>query len=209
MLNKYSINFKELEFLEAPSTIYDVSQKFKERFSKATKSIKIFSGELHWMLYSHPDILNTLIEKHEQGVRITIIASPVISVFKRGNKKFNGILKLANDGVVELYRRDKILKDRHFIIIDDDEVWLEEHHRSLSPLGLRRERKITSKVKGFNKFSEKFSNYIMNNKKSDNPKRDFLLLIPSQIHLMRENIDNYENLNIKEIRNKIRMLEKN
>jgi len=199
---KEGIDFKELEFIEAPSVIYDLSQKLKERFLRATKSIKIFSGELHCMLYSHPDILNTLIEKHEQGVQITIITGPVISISKRGNKKFNGVLGLANDGIVKLYRRNQIL-GCPFMIIDDKKAWV-EYSSLLFSLTQRKEKEITDKH-GVGRLVKKFSDC---KKKADkfSGRRDFLLLTLYQIHLLGERVPNYEKLGIKEIQNQLKIV---
>lgn len=200
------IDIKELQFLEPPSILYETAQDFKEHISQATQSVKIFSGETHWMLYSHPLVLGAFREAHNRGVETHFISGPVLSVCKRGREKYLGILDLAKEGILKLYRRKERGHEKHFTIIDDKIAFIEDYHPSLLPLSDRHKTIVRVSSKEFKRVSKLFSEYLNQLKPSRNPRKDFILLTPYQIHYIMKSVTNFDELTKKGLQRRLQQL---
>jgi hypothetical protein len=187
-------NISELQFIEAPSVFYEHVQALQKFFSQAKKSIKVFSGEAHWMLYSHSSVLDTLRDQNNRGVDIKFIAGPALSVSKRGKETYLGILELAKEKVINLYSRETRGKSCHFIIIDDAEASIEDHHPPLLPLDERIKTKAIAGSERFNEVCKIFSDHLARLKPSNNPNEDFALMTPSQINELVRSGVNFDGL---------------
>jgi hypothetical protein len=185
---------RELEFLEAPSALYEAAQALRGRLSQAMESIKIFSGEAHWMLYSHPFVIEALRDRHRCGVEIHFIASPVLSVCERNGEKHLGLLDLAEEQVIKLYQREKRGRHQHFTIIDDKLAWIENHHLPLSPLYERSTIEVRVGSPKFEEIFTLFSTYLNRLAPSVNPRAEFILLTPYQIHSIVKSGVDYDEL---------------
>lgn len=191
------LDLRELEFVEAPSVLYGFAEKLKNLFSRAGKSIEVF-GEAHWMLYSHPLVLDSLRDRYRQGVRIDFVVGPALPAWRIGKERRSGILDLAEEGALKLYSRTKRGGESHFIIIDDKRAWIEDYHPPLLPLTDRRHRETTCPEE-FAKVSAIFSGCLQRLKPSINLRQDFVLLAPSQINFIIFSGSNFDELGKEEL----------
>ncbi|MDD3487010.1 MAG: hypothetical protein PHF35_01365 [Candidatus Moranbacteria bacterium] len=176
----------EFQYLESPDVIEDVAGKLREILMLADRCIRFFSGVAHWMLYSHPFIVDTLRQKKAAGIKIDFIAGPALSIWPAGEdleERSSGVLDLAEDGIINLFYRYR-LEDasQHFVIIDDRLVLAEEPHAPLSRL-LTRKVHILKGKDICRAFQILFDDFLDSDKArlSQKPREDFTLMSPSEI----------------------------
>jgi len=88
------------------------------------EEVEIATGKLAHELYNHPQIIDTLTQLSQKGVKITVIHSEVFPQHK-GDPKTTEITGLAKEGVLEMYSSsDEILFD--FWLIDRSKVLSED-----------------------------------------------------------------------------------
>jgi integrase len=124
--------------------------------------------------------------KEEKKVRILMIGGPVISVEESSRE--NKLLDLVTEKIIELYIRPRRHTLFHYRIISDEKIYIEEPHEAFASPA---ERYIITpqNPKGWIKYLEADFDRLISERKvelSQNPKKDFLLLTPSEIKLVRD-----------------------
>lgn len=177
------LEFESISFLEDPIIIRKIVQKTILDLKRVQKSIKIYAGEAHWAIFDHPELLRTLRELRKNNVEIQIVVGPVISC--GGGPNSPEIVKLAEEGVVELYYRLKGDPHPHFRIIDDRLALVEKvRHEPLFPLNLRTFYTKIDKNRQpeeFQRYLVEFNTYTKKNNLITNPRKQYLLLRSSEI----------------------------
>lgn len=191
---------EDLPYLELPSVVENWVNEARKRFSSAEKSIKIFSGEAHWLLFSHPDIKEVLRRKAKAGVPVSLIAGPILSVWRQGPKLdqlSSGVIELFADKSITIYPRDKRGNYPHFMNIDDSVIYIEDAHDCLAPLVSRTRRKVAKGSKEFDQLIRLFKKH--EKKPSENLREDFVLLTPSQIKSLQAKVGRIDDLDKNDI----------
>lgn len=176
--------FDELPYLQHPDIVERRVREMLKIFRLAKKSIRIFSGDGYWIIFSHPYTKKIIREKHAEGVTVSISLGPIMSVWPDGlecDQKSPGILELADEGAINLFRRKKRGSHFHFIVVDDKRVWIENSHKPLASLYKRRYEQVKKDSPDFAKALRTFRKFSREKYRAKNPWEDFLLLFPSQI----------------------------
>jgi len=111
-------------YLLGIKTNRDISRSkvfFKELIDRAQSWIGIVAGNLSHEFYDDPEILEAFRQAHGRGVEIEIIHGPNV------DEKSQAILRLAQEGIVHLYRFPKRPKN-HFVVVDEKHVKVEDFH---------------------------------------------------------------------------------
>ncbi len=66
-----------------PIALSQVAEEYASFVGTASSRIRIFSGEAHLRLYSHPQVIDAFRAAKRKAVVTQIIAGPVLSVFRR------------------------------------------------------------------------------------------------------------------------------
>jgi len=172
--------------LEGPTILESYALQLAEDMDKAESKIRIISGECHAGLFSHELVVEAFKRAHTKGVIIDIVAGPILSALVDNGVKYSGTLDLREEGVINLYPRKRRGDECHCRIIDDKFVRVEDMHQSLEDLSLRSSKKeklpevITAYI---NRFEENIDSLQPTN----NLRKDFLLLSPSEIDMVKLN----------------------
>jgi len=178
-----------LRFESTDDSIIDIEEAailFAEDVRKADDKIRIFSGECHAGLYSNKILMEALRWAHrEKEVSIDIISSPIISTLVIDNRKYSGLLKLWEEGVVTLRRRRTRGNTAHYKIIDESFARVEQVHDSLEELQIRKSELMEAGpwIKQFESYKDLVP--------SKDPWKDFLILSPVEIESLRDNCCEY------------------
>lgn len=194
------------EFNENPFFIENAVNELVSQLQRSKKSFKIFAGEVYWAIYDHPRTLNAFSEKASK-VDIEVIAGPVLS--RGGGEGSPKIIEMVNNHKVKLFFREKRGSENHFRIIDDVEVIVQKVHPTLIPIRYRHPegkydlRNSKDDKKNVDDYIKVFEKYKKGKIPSDDPKRDFLCLRPSELQGVVELVTyfnkNYDDLSKHEI----------
>lgn len=171
------IGKKEIERIGREATL------LVEDIAKAESSIKIYGGE-GYLLYNHHRVVSAFRRKKASnpGLKIDVILSPMIfveaKILNGTIYKYNGLLELAKEKIINLYVRTTRTKQFHYRIIDDGKkrYRIEEYHNVLAPF-IERKRSQPLGV-DISKLGNDFDNLIMKKEvtESIDPSKEFVLL---------------------------------
>lgn len=135
------------------------------------------AGELNCEVYNHPEVLKAFTEAHERGVKIQIIAGPILSTLEDQETK---LIDLVEKGIIELYYRPERHEQPHYRVVDNKNIYTEKSH---SPLTSGEVIKLEDPKFWAEKLGSDFDVYIEEKmvKLSKTPKEDFLVLPPVKI----------------------------
>lgn len=171
---------------DGPTVLETCALELTDDIFKAQKDgrIRIFSGECHAGLYSHERVVDALSKARGKGVKIDVIAGPILSVLVDNYKKYSGILNLSLDGTISLYPREKKGYECHYRIIDESLVRVEDSHQSLEDFSLRNSRLITSSTK-IKEYIHHFDKNLSRLKPTHDPEQDLVLLSPKELEVVK------------------------
>ena len=124
-----------VQFKDNPIIALNLVNQLVRLFSKVKTSLKLYSGEAHWLIFDNPWIGRILREINSRGVSIQIITGPVIC--KDGVESTPQIVDLFNEKVIKLYIRPTRGTVQHFCLYDDETLRLQEPHDPLEALDVR------------------------------------------------------------------------
>jgi len=123
---------------------------------------------------SNSNISEAILEKKKKmpDFNITIIASPLLCCYRKntedGFERANLFTDLHSEKYIELFIRKTIGNQRHFLIIDEKQGWLENRHNPADNFSKRKLKKMKNNEiimcqKVFHKALEKALHYNSNN----------------------------------------------
>lgn len=190
------------------SQIKKAALSLAEDIRKTKRTIRINAGE-GYLIYNHSEVKSALKEAGRRKVETKIIVGPVVFVepIVRDNGVYreNGLLELAKEGVVSLYKRTKRTCEPHYKIFDDGDTnyQVEEYHSAATDFGMRRPKE--EDVEDVSVLCKKFDEAIKKGEVciSEDPYNDFLLLSYGEIKEVSKRAEqdnkNFDNLTREEI----------
>jgi len=134
-------------------TFSEIAGEMASYLTEAQESLRIFAGEGCSRVYSNPGVVQAMREAHRRGVKIQIILGPVISALRKGRRRYSALIRLASEGVVELYQRSRRLREGHYHIYDSRimrvQGFHEPHKNPISTALIKDPAEIRSKVEEF------------------------------------------------------------
>jgi hypothetical protein len=122
------------KFIQGPAFPEGLVVRLIRILDGAERSIKICTGEAPPEIFDEPGFMNAIRKRSAVGVRIEIVAGPVIL---KGEDEYSpAIIGWAKDNAVKLYLRKTRGEGNHFWIVDDEIVYLENQHSPLTPIDL-------------------------------------------------------------------------
>lgn len=149
--------------------------------------LRVFSGEATISLYSGPALEEAFWDAFNRGVRIDFIIGPILSVGEGGSSL---LLRLTEEGKINLYFRSQRGKGYHYRIIDDHLMYLEYPHDPVEYLSSRFGEQIKDQRR-IKEWSERFDTLIETGRGEDfvvcrvsEPRKDLILLTDKEIKLL-------------------------
>jgi hypothetical protein len=170
---------------ESPLTVDVVAAAYTHDVNSARSHIRIFAGECNPSLYSHASLVDAFRSAKRGGVHVQVIASPLLAVVVSNGKAHSGLIDLAEEGVITLFRRDCRGTGQHYRVIDDSVAVVEDYHEPLALLSDRSNQRHEGDV---GKWISDFDSYISDERAvpSHNPLKDFLIVGSAELQTLKD-----------------------
>lgn len=109
----------------------EVISELIKHINAAKHRLRIFTGEANCNVYNNPGIETALKNAYERGVRIQIIAGPILSVCPGSNYR-SAVLEKAQRKELELFYRSRRSTEQHFCIADEAMGVRQHYHRPMT-----------------------------------------------------------------------------
>ncbi len=166
----------------------EVISELVKHIDAANHSLRIFSGEANCNVYNRPDVEAALERAYKRGVRVQIIAGPILSVCL-GSGYRSAILEKAQQKKLQSYFRNRRSTEQHFCIADETMGVRQEYHPPMvgydEPPKPIPSNEILSLIEKFDNWIStgigSYNGHSFTVQLSQNPERQFLLLPEKEV----------------------------
>lgn len=171
------------EPLESPVFLCRFIDVVQRLIRSARRSIKIYTGEANDAIFDDPELIRAIEDCYFSGVKIQIVAGPVL--LKGGDRNSPMVINLAYAGLVRLYIRPTRGKLNHFCIFDDERIWYEQPHEPLELLHSRPERTMI-RLGNALEYLPQFQRYVREENSCLSAEEKFLILSHEELRRLMD-----------------------